>query len=109
MIYRIRGAVFFGAVSAVASVLERLGEHHKVLVIDCADVTLVDSSAAHMIEGMGRKAQRQGMAIYIAGASPGLRREFLTHGARPPLVRYAPTIDAALASARRRGLLGQAA
>ena len=104
MIYRIRGAVFFGAVSAVASVLERLGEHHKVLVIDCAGVTLVDSSAAHMIEGLAHKAHRQGVAVYITGAAPELRRAFLTHGARPPLVRYSSSIATALESARRRGL-----
>lgn len=60
MIYRVRGALFFGAVSAVAAVLERLDDDHKVLVVDFTDVTLADSSAAHMIEGLAHKAHRRG-------------------------------------------------
>ncbi len=105
MIYHIRGAIFFGAVSAVAAVLERLGDDHKLLVLDCADVTLIDSSAARMIEGLSHKAQRRGMTIYITGATPELRRTFLAQGARPPLVRYSQTIETAIESARRRGLI----
>ncbi len=108
MIYRIRGAMFFGAVSAVASVLERLADAHRVLVVDCTDVTLADSSAARMIEGLAHKAHRRGVTLYLTGATPALRRTFLAQGARPPLVRYAATVDAALASARRRNLLAAA-
>ncbi len=106
MIYRVSGALFFGAVSAVAAVLERLDDDHKVIVVDFAEVTLADSSAAHMIEGLAHKAQRRGMAVWLTGAGPRLRRELLTHGVRPPLVHYAATIDGALDSARRRGLIG---
>ena len=106
MIYRVSGALFFGAVSAVAAVLERLDDDHKVIIVDFAEVTLADSSAAHMIEGLAHKAQRRGMAVWLTGAGPRLRRELLTHGVRPPLVHYAATIDGALDSARRRGLIG---
>ncbi len=105
VIFRVTGAMFFGAVSAVGAALDRIGNGHKLLVIDLADVTLVDSSAANMIEGLARKARRQGVALYVAGAAAPLRRELLAHGARPPLVRYAPSIEAALAGARRRGVL----
>ena len=52
-----------------------------------------------MIEGLAAKARRQGVAVYLTGAAPALRRELLAHGARPPLVRYAATIEAALAAA----------
>jgi SulP family sulfate permease len=105
VVFRVRGAMFFGAVSAVGAALDRIGDGHKVLVIDFAGVTLVDSSAANMIEALARKARRQGVVVYLAGAAPMLRRDLLAHGARPPLVRYAPSIDAALAAARRRGTL----
>jgi SulP family sulfate permease len=105
VIYRITGAVFFGAVSAVATALDRIGDAHRVLVIDFAGVTLIDSSAANMIEGLAAKARRRGVAVYLTAAAPAMRRELLTHGARPPLVRYAPSIEAALAAARRRGEL----
>ena len=89
--------------------LERIADTHRVLVIDFADVTLVDSSAANMIEGLARKARRRGVAVYLTGTTPALRRTFLTHGARPPLVRYVRTVEAAVEAARRRGQLPLAA
>ena len=95
--------MFFGAVSAVAAALDRIDDAHRVLVIDFAEVTLIDSSAANMIEGLARKARRKGVAVYLTGASPALRRELLAHGARPPLVRFAATIeDGARAGAAAR-------
>jgi SulP family sulfate permease len=97
VVYRIRGALFFGAVSAVGSVLDRIGDGHRLLVLDFAEVTLVDSSAAHMIEGIARKADRRGVAVYLTGGTPALRRDLRAHGVRPPLVRYAPSVEAALA------------
>src|SRR5690606_12746603 len=41
LIYRIRGAVFFGAVSVVGAVLERIGSNHRVVVFDFEGVTLL--------------------------------------------------------------------
>ena len=87
----------------MAAALDRIGDSHRVLVIDFAGVTLVNSSAANMIEGLAR----EGAAAAGRGLSdrrpPALRRTLLRHGARPPLVRYAPSVEAALAGARRRG------
>ena len=108
VVYRITGAVFFGAVSAVATALDRIGDTHRVLVLDFSGVTLFDSSAANMIEGLAAKARRRGVAVYLSGTAPDFRRALLAHGARPPQVRYAPTIEAALAGARRRGDLAAA-
>jgi len=105
VVFRVTGAMFFGAVSAVGAALDRIGDGHRLLVVDLSGVTLVDSSAANMIETLARKARRQGVALYVAGAAAPLRRALLAHGARPPLVRYAPSSDAALAGARRRGVL----
>jgi hypothetical protein len=49
------------------------------------------------------------VTVYLTGTTLGLRRELMTQGARPPLVRYAAGIDAALARARRLGLVGASA
>jgi SulP family sulfate permease len=98
VVYRIRGALFFGAVSAVSAVLDRIGDKHRLLVLDFSEVTLVDSSAAHMIEGIARKADHRGVAVRLTGVTPELRRDLRAHGVRPPLVRYAPTVEAALAT-----------
>ena len=68
VVYRVIGALFFGAVSAVGAALDRIGDEHRVLVIDFAGVTLVDFSAANMIEGLAGKARRRGVAVYLSGA-----------------------------------------
>jgi MFS superfamily sulfate permease-like transporter len=52
------------------------------MVIDFAEVTLADASAAHMIEGLAHKAQRRGVAVYLTGASAELRRSLLAQGLR---------------------------
>ena len=106
VVFRVTGAMFFGAVSAVGAALDRIGDEHRVLVVDLAGVTLVDSSAANMLEVIARKARRRGVAVYLTGATPALRRDLLAHGLRPPEVRYAQSIEAGLAAARRRGELG---
>lgn len=106
VIFRVTGAMFFGAVSAVGAALDRIDDHHRILVIDLAGVTLVDSSAANMLEGLAHKAKRRGVSVYLTGARPELRRELLAHGLRRPLVRYAESIEAGLAAAHRRGGVG---
>ena len=65
VVYRVSGALFFGAVSAVGAALDRIGDTHRVLVLDLAEVTLVDSSAANMIEGLAA----QGAAARGGGLS----------------------------------------
>ncbi len=109
LVFRIRGAVFFGAVSAVAGALEQIDDEHKLLVIDFSGVTLIDSSAANMVEGLARKARRSGVAVYVTGTSARFRRELWAQGARPPLVRYAADIETALGRARRQGLIAPGA
>jgi SulP family sulfate permease len=106
VVYRISGAFFFGAAGAVGAVLDRLAEHPKAYVIDFAAVPVLDSTAAVTIEGFVRKAQRHGAAVLIAGARPPIRRALLTHGVRPPRVRFKASLAEALAAARERVAAG---
>jgi SulP family sulfate permease len=99
-VYRISGAFFFGAAATVAAALDRIGAHPKAYVIDFSAVPVIDSTAAATIEGFVRKAQRHHAAVYIAGALPAVRRSLVTHGVRPPAVRFAASIDNAIAAAR---------
>ncbi|MQX35058.1 SulP family inorganic anion transporter [Roseospira navarrensis] len=103
MVYRISGAFFFGAVATVSSVLDRIAAAHRVLVLDFSAVPFIDSSAANTIHGLARKAQRNGVAVYLAGASPGVRRDLLTHGVRQPLVHWSPSVEEALARLHAEG------
>jgi SulP family sulfate permease len=102
--FRISGAFFFGAAGSVAAVLDRLAESPKAYVIDFAAVAIIDSTAATTIESFVRKAQRRGAAVYITGTKMPVRRILLTHGVRPPQVRFKTRLaDAVLAAQRELG------
>ena len=96
VVYRISGAFFFGAASTVGAVLDRIADQRHNFVLDCSAVPFLDSTAANVIEGAARKAKRAGVRFFIAGAAPQVRRMLLTHGVRPPLVRYRGSVQAAL-------------
>jgi sulfate permease, SulP family len=100
VVYRIAGALFFGAASRLGYVLDRIGTHHKALVLDLSAVPFVDSTGASTIEGIARKAEKMGARLLIAGATPALHRDLLSLGVRPPHVHYHPSVEEALASAR---------
>jgi sulfate permease, SulP family len=102
VVYRISGAFFFGAAATVAAALDRIAEHPKAYVIDFSAVSVLDSTAAATIEGFVRKAQRHQAAVYVAGARPPIRRVLLTHGVRPPRVRFKGNVAEALASAHSK-------
>jgi sulfate permease, SulP family len=101
IVYRISGAFFFGATATVAAAFDRIGAHPKAYVIDFSAVPVIDSTAAATIEGFVRKARRYNAAVYIAGAPPAVRRSLITHGVRPPAVRFAASIDNAIAASRQ--------
>jgi sulfate permease, SulP family len=96
-VYRITGAFFFGAASAVGTVLDSIADTGKAFVVDFAAVPFLDSTAAQAMNRVATKARRQGIRLYITGASPTVRRALLTHGVRPPRARYRETIARAVA------------
>jgi SulP family sulfate permease len=100
VVYRILGAFFFGSAASVAAALERIGEHPKAYIIDFSAVPVIDSTAAVTIEGFARKAHRHGAAVYVTGARPAVRRILLTHGVRPPQVRFKAKLADALVAVR---------
>ena len=97
LVYRITGAFFFGAASAVGTVLDSIADRRKAFVVDFAAVPFLDSSAANTMSRVAAKAERQGIRLFITGASPPVRRALLTHGVRPPRARYRETIARAVA------------
>lgn len=101
VIYRIKGAFFFGAASTVGSVLDRIADRPKAFVIDFAEVPFLDSSAAHSVELLARKMARKGGWLYLSGTSPDMRRTLLSVGLRPPRAHYARDIEEAVGAARR--------
>jgi sulfate permease, SulP family len=104
VVYRISGAFFFSAAASIGTVLERIGDAHRNLIIDFAAVPFVDSTGAktdgrqdHRGSGaQGRAARRR----RLPHRSFGWGRELAAQGVRPPLVNNAVSIDQALAEIR---------
>jgi len=107
LVYRIRGAFFFGAAASVGAVLERIADTHRALVIDFAEAALVDSTAINTVDGLAAGARRKGVVVILTGASPDLLGQFQAHGLTPPAVELAASVQEGVALAR--GLLNRAA
>ena len=101
LVYRITGAFFFGAASAVGTVLDSIADRHQAFVVDFAAVPFLDFTAANEISRVAVKARRLGIRLYITGASPAVRRALITHGVRPPRARYRETIARAVADIKQ--------
>jgi SulP family sulfate permease len=97
LVYRITGAFFFGAASTVGTVLDSIADTRKAFVVDFAAVPFLDSTAANAMSRVATKAARQGIRLYITGASPTVRRALLTHGVGRPRAKFRETIARAIA------------
>ena len=96
----ITGAFFFAAASTVGSVLDRIADQRKTVVIDFSSVPFLDSTAANTIHGVAKKAKRQDVRLYLTGTSMPVRQTLLKHGVTADLVLYRGTIDDAVAEAK---------
>lgn len=101
LVYRIKGAFFFGAASTVGAVLDRIADRPRAFVLDFAEVPFLDSTAAHSVELLARKMARKGGRLYLTGTSADIRRTLLSLGLREPKVQYFGAIDDAVAVARQ--------
>lgn len=102
VVYRISGAFFFGAAASIGSVLDRIADTHRALVVDFTAVPFLDSTAANTIESLAHKASRKRVRVILTGTSHGIRQELFAHAIKPPLVGYDRTIEAALRKLRRQ-------
>ena len=95
MVYRISGAFFFGATAHVLTALERIGRTPRLLIIDFSNVPLIDTTAARSLSAFVRKLGRAGTEVSIAAARQNVRHELTASGLKPPLVKYAASVEAA--------------
>ncbi|KQK29780.1 SulP family sulfate transporter [Bosea thiooxidans] len=102
VVVRISGAFFFGAAAAVGAALDRIGEAPRAYVVDLSAVSLLDSTGAATLEGFVRKANRQSVVVYVAGATRAVRRTLLIHGIRRPRVRFVASVTEAVAAVHAR-------
>ncbi len=103
VVYRLKGAFFFGAAATVGAVLDRIADRPRALVLDFAEVPFLDSSGAHSIELLARRFAGKGGQLYLTGTNGDIRRTLLALGLREPRVHYLPDIGEALAVAHGQG------
>ncbi|RWK65717.1 SulP family inorganic anion transporter [Mesorhizobium sp.] len=101
VVYRITGVLFFGATASIGSVLDRIQDRNKALIVDFSAVPFLDSTGANMIESLAHKTHRHGVTLWLTGASRDIRRVLLTHGLKKPFVRYASTVETAMSGVQR--------
>jgi sulfate permease, SulP family len=101
-VYRISGAFFFGAAASIGSVLDNIGDAPKALIVDFAAVPFLDSTAAHMIEGLAHKCARRSVVLCLTGTSHDIRQTLFALGVKPPLASYDKTVENAVANIRRQ-------
>jgi SulP family sulfate permease len=95
VVYRISGAFFFGAAATIGSVLDRIGDQHRALIVDFSQVAFLDSTAAHTIEGLVEAAHRRKIAVWLTGLSPANESALKAHHVGPPDVFLEPDIPTA--------------
>jgi SulP family sulfate permease len=100
LVYRIKGAFFFGAASTVGSVLERIADRPEIFVVDFTEVPFLDSTGGRSMALLAHKMARKGGRLILTGTRGEVRQTLLTLGLREPLVAYAHDIEAALAGIR---------
>ncbi len=99
VIFRISGAFFFGSAASIGSVLDRMQDQHRALIIDFTAVPFLDSTAAYTIDSLVRKATARRVYTVLSGTTPTMRRLLSAHGLNAPRVHYAQQVKDAMALA----------
>jgi SulP family sulfate permease len=94
VVYHLRGPYFFGSAAQVGSVLERIAEAPRAIVLDMSEVPLIDSSGARSFHRLAERARRRGGQLYLVGLPDPLRRELELQGVHQPEVRFLPDVAA---------------
>lgn len=102
LVYRLSGAFFFGSASTVASVLDRIADRPRSMILDFSGVPFLDATAGKVIATASETAARQGVKLVIAGAGHEVVASLRASGVDSPAVRFAPDLVAALTVADGR-------
>lgn len=95
IVYRLDGAFFFGAVATATAVLDRIGDQHRNLVLDCAGILFIDSSGINALSGVIKSAAGQGTQVYIVSSRPDIRAMLLHHDISTTTARFEPDLQSA--------------
>jgi SulP family sulfate permease len=109
VVYRIQGALFFGAAQQFLTELTDVGDV-KVVILRLADVRVIDATGAAALEETVAELERRGITVLLKGVRPEHRKALAAVGAFERLAterHVFDRLDDAVAHARthvRRGL-----
>lgn len=95
VVYRLSGPLFFGSASTVGTVLERIGHHPKLFVLDFSAVPFVDTPAADALKAFIMRARHHGTQVALSGVAPGIRQLLNEEGIPDTLAHFVPDIASA--------------
>ncbi|MDD8022580.1 MAG: SulP family inorganic anion transporter [Paracoccaceae bacterium] len=90
--YRLRGAVFFGSVARLGTVLDRIAQRPRAVLLDMSEVSFIDSTGARMVQTLGQTLARRGGELVIVGARADLAQNLRAQGVQAPQVRFAEAV-----------------
>ena len=100
VVYRLRGAYFFGAAATLARVLDRIAETPRILIVDFSQVPFVDTSGAYSVGVLARKLARRNGALVVAGAQPDVRRVLAIQAGKHTQLAFADSVADAITLSR---------
>ncbi len=83
MVYRIEGALFFGAAAKAMSEVELVGAHVRVLILDITVVPVMDATGLVALESAIDRVQKNETLIILVGAQPQPKRLLEKAGIKP--------------------------
>ena len=100
-LYQMRGPMFFGAAERIARALEGVSPYPRVIILDMAEVPLVDATAIAALEDLAKSSDKHGCQLFMSALDGQPRRALHTYG----FLRAHKVVLAATAiwRSRRRG------
>lgn len=102
LIYRVHGALFFGAAQKLETALLRSGQEPRVMILRLRTVMTMDSTAVNAIEGLCTRLEKRHVRLILSGTTPNVLHVMEHAGFLDQLGRenLAPNIEVALQIAR---------
>ena len=83
MVYRIEGALFFGAAAKAMSEVELVGAHVRVLILDMSVVPVMDATGLVALENALDRVQKNETLVILVGAQPQPKKVLEKAGIKP--------------------------
>ena len=105
-VYEIKGTFFFGAAHKFITTLDRMQSRPRVVVLDLADVTLMDVTGLRALEDIESKTRREGNTLILCGLHSEPRKLLESSGMLERLGAANVVKNLEAGAARSREVLG---